>query len=424
MFSRGLEQEGAMIRHGPFRSTGPSEARACLLRAALATAGVLGILIGACNPTPTEAPTPADEFVFGVIMVGPQDDHGWSEAHYRAGLYVEANIPNARMIDLDCLNPDDRPETTLEEAVGDMVAEGARVIFLTSDEYAVETAMVAQQHPDVVFIHTTGDHALVGGAPPNVGNIMARMVYGKMIAGCVAALSTDTGVIGYLGPLINDETRRLVNAAFLGARYCYEHYREGDPAEMRFRVQWIGYWFYIPGVTYDPIQLCDGLYGQGADVILSGIDTTEVLTVAAERAAAGEQVWAVPYDYEGACEEAPHVCLGVPYYNWGPGYLRTAREVIAGTWTQRWEWLAPDWEDINSRDASSVGFLNGPAISASQEARLQEFIGGLADESIVLFQGPLSFQDGSTYLAEGEVATDEQVWYMPQLLAGMEGLSD
>jgi len=28
------------------------------------------------------APTP---FIFGVILVGPYNDHGWSEAHYTAG---------------------------------------------------------------------------------------------------------------------------------------------------------------------------------------------------------------------------------------------------------------------------------------------------------------------------------------------------
>ena len=33
----------------------------------------------------------------------------------------------------------------------------------------------------------------------------------------------------------------------------------------------------------------------------------------------------------------------------------------------------------------------------------------------------LNFQDGKPYLKEGEVATDLQIWYFPQLLKGMEG---
>jgi len=398
--------------------------RRSLTLLAVLTMAAVALAACAASPTETPIPTPDKEFVFGVIMVGPQNDHGWSQAHYIAGHYTEANLSNARMISLDRLNPNDRPETTLEEAVDDMVAQGAQMVFITSDDFAVDTYRVAQKYPDTTFIHISGDHVLTGKASANIGNYMGRMEYGKMIAGCAAALATDTDAIGYLGPLINDETRRLANSAYLGARYCYERYRGQDPDRLRFSVKWIGFWFHIPGVTADPTAVANDLFDQGADVILSGIDTTEALVVTGERAAAGETVWAIPYDYEGACAEVPKVCLGVPYFNWGPGYLQLAREVIEGAWTPRWEWAGPDWDDINNRDTSAVGFLEGRALTNEQSAQLDEFIAGLADGSIVLFKGPLSFQDSSVYLAKGKVATDEQIWYMPQLLAGMEGLSE
>ncbi len=40
-----------------------------------------------------------------------------------------------------------------------------------------------------------------------------------------------------------------------------------------------------------------------------------------------------------------------------------------------------------------------------------------------MFVGPLNYQDGSEWLADGEEATDFQVWYTEQLLEGMEGAS-
>ncbi len=380
--------------------------------------------LGACAAPTIEPAIPKDEFVFGVIMVGPYNDHGWSEAHYTAGRYVQVNTPNARLVYLDDLNPNGRPDTTLEQAVDDMVAEGARLIFLTSDDFAADTYMVARKYPGVTFIQISGDHVRRGNAPPNVGNYMGRMEYGKMIAGCAAALVTRSGSLGYLGPLINDETRRLANSAYLGARYCYEHYRGRPADQLHFRVEWIGFWFYIPGVTSDPTLMTNTLFNQGADVILSGIDTTEALVVAGRRAETGEEVWAIPYDYEGACAVARQACLGVPYFNWGPGYLKLAQQVIQGNWVQRWEWASPDWSDINSRGKSVVGFVKGTALGNEQSAWLDEFIAGLADGSITLFKGPLDFQDGSSFLAKGELATDEQIWYMPKLLAGMDGLSD
>ncbi|HDD25320.1 MAG TPA: BMP family ABC transporter substrate-binding protein [Chloroflexi bacterium] len=405
---------------------------------------VLGILLvaamvlSACGPAKTpepteepsvEEPTPEaeeEEFVFGVILVGPYNDHGWSEAHYTAAEYVTEKLPNTRFVYLDKLNPADRPETTLEQAVDDMVSQGAQVIFTTSDDFKEDTDLAAEKYPDVVFVHISGDHVLTGDAPPNVDNYMGKMPYGKMIAGCTAALATETGTIGYVGPLINEETRRLASSVYLGARYCYENYRGKDPDDLRFIVTWIGFWFNIPGVTLDPTEVSNDLLNEGADVLISGIDTTEAIVVAGQRASQGERVFAIPYDYEGACSEAPDICLGVPYFNWGPGYLERIQAVMNGTWEQQFVWAEPDWNDINNHDTSPVGFVKGPALQGNEEwaAKVDEFIAGLADGSINLFVGPLNYQDGTPFLADGEVATDEQIWYMQQLLEGMEGPSE
>ena len=377
---------------------------------------------------PAGAPTPKaqkpQEFIFGMVLVGPHNDHGWSEAHYTAGKYVEEKVPGTKMIWLESLNSADRPETTLEQVVDDMVSRGAKLIFTTSDAFEKDTIPVAKKYPDVVFINISGDDVLTGKAPPNEGNIMGYMVPMKGVAGCAAALATETGTIGYLGPLINFETRRLASAAYLGARYCYEKYRGKDPNDLRFIVTWIGFWFNIPGVTLDPTEVANNFFDSGADVVISGIDTTEALVVAKQRAAQGQRVFAIPYDYAGACKEAPDVCLGIPYFNWGPAYVKTVKAVMNGTWKQSWDWVPPDWNDINNRDTTGTGFVFGPALTDEWKADLQEFIQGLASGDIVLFKGPLKLQDGTVYLKEGEVATPKQIWYLPKLLEGMEGPSE
>jgi simple sugar transport system substrate-binding protein len=248
---------------------------------------------------------------------------------------------------------------------------------------------------------------------------MGQMEYGKMIAGCAAALATQTHSLGYVGPLINAETQRLVNATYLGARYCYQTYRQRNPAELIFTVEWIGYWLHIPEVTRDPALVTSQLLDQGADVILSGIDTTEAIRVASQRTSAGLHVWAIPYDYKGACASAPAVCLGVPFFNWGPAYLTQVQLVQQNRWKQEWAWLPPDWKNINNPDTSIVGFEKGAALTPAQAAQLDHFIAGLADGSIVLFRGPLTYQDGSIYLRSNETANDIQIWYMSDLLTGI-----
>ena len=296
---------------------------------ALADETAQGIIDGSITviseaPMVEEPPAAAEPLTFGMILVGPKNDHGWSQAHYDGGLYVEENLEGSKMIVFESLNPADKPEATLEGVVDEMVAQGAKLVITTSDEFEEDTVGVAEKYPDVVFINASGDDVITGEAPANEGNIMGRMEDMKAVAGCAAALATESGKIGYLGPLINFETRRLAASAYLGAKYCYENYRGMDPSELQFTVSWIGFWFNIPGVTLDPTEVVTSFFDSGVDVVMSGIDTTEGIDVAGQRAARGENVWAVAYDYAGGCENAPDICLGVPYFNWGPAYLDTA----------------------------------------------------------------------------------------------------
>ena len=255
-----------------------------------------------------------------------------------------------------------------------------------------------------------------------MANLMGEMEYGKMIAGCDAALHTESGSIGYLGPLINEETRRLVASAYLGAQYCWENYLGNDSADLDFTVTWIGFWFNIPGFTEDPTQVANGFINAGADVIISGIDTTEALVEARKATSEGNPVFAIPYDFEGACDEAPEVCLGVPWFNWGPSYLRYITAAKEGTWQSAFEWMPPNWDAINDIDTSNVGYLSGPGMNPDAEVFLEQFIDELAG-GLNLWAGPLNYQDGTPFLADGEEATDVQIWYLPQLLEGMEGQS-
>ena len=93
-----------------------------------------------------------------------------------------------------------------------------------------------------------------------------------------------------------------------------------------------------------------------------------------------------------------------------------------GKWTSFWNWVAPDWTDINNVATSIVGFVKGKALASDASANVDDFISKLAG-GLNLWSGPLNLQDGTAYLAAGATATDQQIWYLPQLLEGMEGQS-
>lgn len=385
---------------------------------------VLLFTLGACS---SSGDIDSDSFKLGLILVGPQNDHGWSQAHFEGASYAVNKI-GGELITIDKVNPADSPNVTVPQIVDDMISQGANLIVATSDDMKDGVLEAAAAHPDTPMIWASGDTAWSDGEDyrsdlKSLGNVMGKMEYGKMIAGCAAALQSDTGNISYLGPLINAETRRLVSSTYLGAKYCWETVEGKSVSDLKFKVTWIGFWFNIPGVTQDPTVVVNDFIASGSDVIISGIDTTEAIVVAGQAAASGKTVWAVPYDYEGACSEAPSVCLGVPYFNWGPSYLRIAKSVIDGNFEASFEWLAPDWDNINNHESSAVGFVKGAGLTEDNSKSLDQFIEKLAKGDLNLWKGPVNYQDGSVFLADGKEASDKQIWYLPMLLEGIEGAS-
>jgi len=402
---------------------------------------ILSVMLAACAPAattvapspvpPTSAPAAtavpaAKPLTFGMLFVGPYNDKGWSQAHYDAAQYVTSKIAGSKLVYVDKVNSADRPGTTGVQLAESLLAQGATVIVFTSDDMKDDAITFSKKHADIPVIFASGDTVWKDGKAyqdlPNMVNIMGRMEYMKFLAGCSAALTTKTGQIGFLGPLINDETRRLASSAFLGAQYCWTKYAGKNAAALKFKVTWIGFWFNIPGVTSDPTQVANDFFNSGYDVVISGIDTTEALVQAKKSTDAGKPVFAVSYDFADGCAEAPAVCLGVPYFNWGPLYVKYFTQIQQGTYKQAFEWAGPDWKNINAADTSIVGFIKGKGLSADASANLDKFTAELAG-GLNLWKGPLNLQDKTPYLTDGTAATDVQIWYLPQLLQGMDGQS-
>jgi simple sugar transport system substrate-binding protein len=389
---------------------------------------VMALVLAACA-TPTAAPAveteaPAEPFVIGILTVGPITDNGWSTANYLGAVYAQSKIEGAELIYAENVNSAANPNTTAAQFAEQLLDKGANVIIFNSDDMKDGVTEFTSLHPDVPVLWLTGDFAWEDGKryQPDMksqSDVFSKMEYGKMMAGCAAALTTKTGKIGFLGALINDETRRHAAAAYLGADYCWKSIRS-ETTPIDFKVTWIGMWFNIPGVTLDPTQVADTFFTDGYDIVISGIDSTEAVTVAKKFRDQGEDVYAVQYDYEKACDVAPDACLGVPYYNWGVDLLPIIQSIKDGTYTRQFVWSDPDWSDINNPDTSSIGFKKSDGLSAENSALLDQFIGELAG-GLNLWTGPLNFQDGTEFLADGVEATDQQIWYLPQLLEGMTG---
>ena len=217
---------------------------------------VVMVAVGTVAFAQSTPPAAGNNLTIGLVMVGPYNDQGWSQANYDAVQYVVSKVPGTKMVYIDKANSADRPGTTVSQLGESLVSQGAKLVIFSSDDMSDEAVKFAQAHPDIFVIMSSGSQVWKDGKTPmdlpNMVNIMGRMEFGKMIGGVAAALTTRTGKIGYLGPLINDETRRLASSVYLGARYAWVNYLKKDPAKLQFKVTWIGFWFNIPGVTSTP----------------------------------------------------------------------------------------------------------------------------------------------------------------------------
>ena len=392
----------------------------------LSTLIMIFLLLPGCNSSEEPDVSSKGESIkkFGMILVGPKDDKGWSQAHFEGGQQIVSST-GAEMIVADLINPADSPNTTVEQVANDMISQGAELIFATSDDMKDGILAAAKVNPDIPMIWSSGDSAWADGKDykstlTNLGNIMGQMEFGKYMAGCAAASESKSGNIGFLGPLINDETRRLVNAAYIGARDCWTD-KGNDVTSLNFEVTWIGFWFHIPGVTLDPTTVVNDFFDTGVDVVISHIDTPEALIVTDQRVAAGKDVLVVGYDYEDSCEQAPAACLGVPYFNWGPSYVKIAESVDTGSYSSKFDWLEPTIKDGKTSADSIIGFKYGNAISDESKERIESMVENLSGDVKNIFSGPLKFQDGKEYVAEGKTASLSNIWYTPQLIEGIIG---
>ncbi len=386
------------------------------------------LLVAACGQQATPAAKVPSDFTVGMILVGPAQDKGWNQAHYEAITeYAQKQIPGLKFEYVDKVNPADRPNVKASTLAQDLVTKGAKMVIFNSDDFKDEAAEFAKKNPTIPVIHASGDYSWKEGKNfkdiKNLANIMPEMEYGHMINGCSAALQSQTGKIAIVGPLINEETRRYVSSEYLGAKYCWEKYRGKKAADLNFSVEWIGFWFNIPGVTSDPTKVVDQFFASGVDVVVSNIDTPEAAQQTRKAVDAGQKVNYVHYGHSAGCDFQPDVCVGVAYYNWGPEYTNQIKLAAEGKFAQTFVRMKADWANIDSREKTGFGWKMGKGANDDVKKFLPEFIKGLGDGSINLLTGPVKFQDGSVFVPEGKTAALVEMWYLPQLVEGVQGKS-
>ena len=325
----------------------------------------------------------------GFIYVGSVGDLGWTYEHDRARQAVEEHFGDT----VETTYVENVPEgADAERVLTQMALSGADLIFTTSFGYMDPTNAVAERFPNVRFEHATGyrrDH-------PNVSTYSARFYEGRAVMGHIAGHMTETNIIGYIASYPIPEVIRGINSAFI-------HAQEVNP-DVEFRVVWAYTWF-DPAVEAEAAQ---ALIDQGADVIMQHTDSTAPMTVMAEAGAFGFGQASDMFQF------APAPRLSAIIDDWAPYYIARTQAVMDGTWesTDTWDGIGPGMVGIGEMT---------DVIPEEVRASAMAMVEAIAAGDYHPFTGPLNRQDGTAWLAEGEVADDGTLAGMNFYVEGITG---
>ena len=329
-----------------------------------------------------------DAIKVAFVYVGPIGDAGWTKKHDDGRLELEAALGDK----VETTYLESVPEGAESEAVFERLArEGNKVIFGTSFGYMDQMLAAAEKYPDVVFMHATGFKT-----SDNMGTYFGAAEEARYLSGMAAGAVTKTNTIGYVAAFPIPEVLRGINAFTLGARAV-------NP-DATVEVVWTSTWF-DPTVEKEAAQ---SLLNGGADVIAQHQDTPS----AGEAAQAAGGYW-VGYN-DDMSRFAPEAWLTAPVWDWGPFYIKTVEDVMAGNWkTGQYYGNMADGLVTLAAVSDKV-----PQAVRDQIAEVQAQI--IAGE-FAPFTGPINKQDGSVAYADGAVAELGELLGMDYFVEGVFG---
>ncbi len=331
-----------------------------------------------------------DPLTVGFVYVGPVGDGGWTYQHEQGRLAVEAEFGDR----VTTIFQESVPEgADAERVMTQMALNGADLIFATSFGYMEGVNNVAARFPDVRFEHATGyrrDH-------PNVTTYNSRFYEGRAVIGHIAGKMTQTNKIGYIASYPIPEVIMGINSTYL-------HAKAVNP-DVELVVIWVYTWF-------DPAKEADAakaMIEQGVDVITQHTDSTAPLAAASE---AGGVIGFGQASDMAAFKPAPRVASIID--DWSPYYVKRVQQMLDGSYEQTDSWGGmPEGEVV-------IGEIT-EAVPAEVKAEAEAMIAAITAGEYHPFTGPINKQDGSVFLAEGEVATDAQLLTMDFYVEGMTG---
>lgn len=145
----------------------------------------------------------------GVILSGSIEEEGWNGMHY-LGFKNSCETLGVEMLVKDNVK---EFSGQCENAIRELVEEGASMIVLSSYGYSKEVYEVVKEYPEIVFYGNSSEYH-----DKNLTSYFVRMYQARYLAGIIAGMKTSNDCIGYVAAMENNEVNRGINAFTLGVR--------------------------------------------------------------------------------------------------------------------------------------------------------------------------------------------------------------
>jgi len=321
------------------------------------------------------------------VYIGSITDLGWTHQHHEGMLEMQKALGSD-------------VETAFQEKISDgpdaqralerFARSGCNIVFATSFGYMDAANRVAAKFPDVKFEIASGykrEH-------PNVSTYNSRPYDGRYVEGVIAAKLSRNGSAGYIASFPVPAVIMGINAFMLGAQSV-------NP-DFKVKIVWVNSWF-DPGKEADAAK---ALIDQGQDILVQHTDSTGPMLVAAER---GIKAFGQSSDM---IQFGPKTQLTAVIESWGQYYTRRVKAVIDGNWEQ-----SDVWGGMAKGFVVMAPYTNMPddvkTLAEGTEAKIRS-------GSFEPFTGPVFKQDGSQWLAAGQVATADDVLNMNFYVKGID----
>ena len=331
---------------------------------------------------------PIEEINPGFIYISPPGDGGWTFMQEKGRQEMDRNFPGLKSHFIESVPEGPESVTAMERLIR---SSNSKLVFACSFGYMDYVCEVAENNPDVTFIHISGYKRA-----ENLGTMFGRMYQPRYLAGLTAGMMSKSGKIGYVAAYPLPEVIRMINAFTIGVR-------EVNP-NATVNVVWLFSWF-DPGKEKEAAK---ALIDSGCDLLAMHADTGSVAQASEE---AG--VYVIGYNND-MITFAPTKHLTAPIWNWGKMFSLIVDQVHQGTWKSD-----AIWWGLKEGAVDLAPF--GPAVPDDVKTLVNGKKAEIIDGKYVVFTGPIKNQAGEVKIPDGKTMSDDEIWNMDWFVEGVKG---